>query len=86
MTMDATRLGNSIVDGMKTVSTFSTTQETASRANMIKLAQAVIDEIEDYYSGGGGGTPTFETVAKNLDARDATLARMTRFIAGHLPG
>ncbi len=54
MTMNATRLGDAIVDGMKTVSTFSATQEAASRNNMIKLAQAVIDEIEDYHSGGGG--------------------------------
>lgn len=59
MTMNSTRLGNAIVDRMKTVSTFSATQESASRANMIKLAAAVIDEIEDYYSGGGGGgTPS----------------------------
>jgi hypothetical protein len=59
MTMNATRLGNAIVDGMIAAgSTFSGAQETATKVNMRALAQAVIDEIEDYYSGGGGGTPS----------------------------
>jgi len=59
MTMNATRLGNDIVAKMITAgSTFSTAQETATKVNMVALAQAVIDEIEDFYSGGGGGTPS----------------------------